>query len=492
MAALFSSAHGQQPPYPSESVIAQLGEVAITLGDVDAMASQLPDEVRAGVFDSPKRIGETLETMLVRRAMVAPLLDNPPPYLDLQSIEAAARHKTLVTQALSNAIKTQSLPDFTAQALAYYENNPAEFVQPASVSVRHILIDKKSRSTTDAYQRANDVRSQLISGGLSFDQAVEQYSDDPARNQNKGRYRRVLPGAMVPEFEAASFALEKVGDISSPVRTKFGYHLILLEDKHAATVQPKESAVPNLSASYFQEHLRTRKMTFLKSLGDDPEGRLLQLAMEQGVQDLPDFEVHLRLELEEAVLRAYKEHYLKTQTTGNFDALAKEYYLAHKKEFMRPAAATAVQIEVPKSDNPYADLADIQLLQSLAQTNLGAQVVLALTPPNTRAEQVVYIDGERETARGAKIAFSIKQSGDCADRRDLTNSYLIICLIQKHPEAPKSFVEIRRPLVARLRAKQETKMWTLHINEFHQLPFQADEPIVASLRTRYVSGNHAG
>ncbi|MEM1091525.1 MAG: peptidylprolyl isomerase [Pseudomonadota bacterium] len=489
---LVHAAHAQQSQYAPDTVIAQLGDASLTLRDVDAMASQLPIEVRAGVFDNPKRIGESLETMLVRRAMVTPVLADPPPYLDLESIDQQVRRKTLINHALNNALAKQPTPDFRGRAEAQYDANPEQFKLPATVSVRHVLIGTEGRSPATAFSLASRLRDELVAGTLSFDDAVANHSDDPARNQNKGRYPRMGPGQMVRPFEAAAFSLGEPGDISEPVRSQYGYHVILLEDKHPPEQQPRESAVQLLSSRFFQEHMRTRKGRYLRSLGPDAEQKLLTRAQEGQLDQSKDFLPRFQLALEEAVLRAYKANYLAEKLVGDYEALAREYYLTHKDEFQRPAEISAVQIELTKSDDEIADLATLTHTRRLAESVLGSQFVLAFTPPTVTAQQVVYLEGDSQTARATRRAAALKQPGQCAETLEVSSRYLMICLLRKHPVLPQSFAEVQGSLVARLKGKKESQLWTLHINEFHQLPFQADPQVVASLRTRYATGPYAG
>lgn len=493
LALLFVSAvaTAQDRTYAPTTPIATLGDATLTLQDIDAMALQLPEDVRAGVFDSPKRIGNTLETMLVRRAMVSPVLAAPPAYLDLERLTAEARRQILITLALKNAINAIPTPDFAAQARDYYQAHPDEFVTPATVSVRHVLIGSNGRSPADAFRLANKVHQQLVTGELSFDQAVEKFSEDPARAQNSGRYSKITPGMMVPAFEAASYSLSSIGEISKPVRTQYGYHIIVLEEQHPPEPQSESASVAALEAGYFQEFLRTRKPKFIASLGGDPEQRLMDLAVSQRVADSPEFDIGVQLTLEEAVLGVYKQHYLEKNVPGDFDAVAKEYYLTHRDEFQRPAAVTAVQVEIPKTDHPDLDNADLHWLREIAKTPVGAQILIALTPESAFAQQVTYIEGVAETGRATRIAMSLKAPGDCSETTPLANSYFFICLIRKHPVLHRSFVETRKPLIARFRSQQEGKVWNLHVNEFHQLPFFADELVVASLRTRYAQTDNA-
>jgi len=102
----------------------------------------------------------------------------------------------------------------------YYNSNKNSFISGETVTASHILVE--------TLEKANDILKE-INDGLSFADAAQKYSSCPSKNSggNLGKFGK---GQMVPEFEDAVFAM-KVGDISSPVETQFGHHLIQLNEK---------------------------------------------------------------------------------------------------------------------------------------------------------------------------------------------------------------------------------------------------------------------
>ncbi|RME73865.1 MAG: parvulin peptidyl-prolyl isomerase, partial [Planctomycetota bacterium] len=97
---------------------------------------------------------------------------------------------------------------------------------------KHILVQFKgaARSRTDrseqqALARAREVLEKLRAGG-DFAALAREYSDDPSAAQNGGDLGAFSRSQMVPEFAEAAFRL-KVGEISEPVKSPFGYHIIL-------------------------------------------------------------------------------------------------------------------------------------------------------------------------------------------------------------------------------------------------------------------------
>ncbi len=123
----------------------------------------------------------------------------------------------------------------------YYESHKAEYVEQEAREVRHILVspfrnlaDGTVSSTAGegeweaARTEAEKVRNE-IRNGADFITQVEQYSDDDATNENGGKLGAIIRGQMVPAFDEAVFSLQK-GDLSEPVKTRYGYHIIQVTD----------------------------------------------------------------------------------------------------------------------------------------------------------------------------------------------------------------------------------------------------------------------
>src|SRR5690606_20543195 len=93
-----------------------------------------------------------------------------------------------------------------------------------------LLATPKARgeaAEAQAQKRADSIVA-AIRNGASFESMVTKYSEDRLTIQKGGVLPAFGAGRMVPEFENAAFNLKKVGDVSAPVKTEFGYHIIKL------------------------------------------------------------------------------------------------------------------------------------------------------------------------------------------------------------------------------------------------------------------------
>lgn len=127
------------------------------------------------------------------------------------------------TLALKTLLKSD-LKVTDEEIAKYYEENKENFGQKEQVDASHILVETEDK--------AKEVRKKLVDGEDRIAIAKE-YSIDPGSKDNGGDLGFFDRGKMVPEFEEAAFSM-KVGEISQPVKTENGYHIIIVNDKKEA------------------------------------------------------------------------------------------------------------------------------------------------------------------------------------------------------------------------------------------------------------------
>ena len=113
----------------------------------------------------------------------------------------------------------------------YYEGNSEMFKGVETVSAKHILVD--------TLEQMQEIKME-IANGMSFEEAAQKYSKCPSAAQG-GSLGSFSRGRMVPEFEKVAFELQ-VGEISEPVQTQFGYHLIQVEEKNSESMKSLEES----------------------------------------------------------------------------------------------------------------------------------------------------------------------------------------------------------------------------------------------------------
>ncbi|WP_073123900.1 peptidylprolyl isomerase [Reichenbachiella agariperforans] len=120
-------------------------------------------------------------------------------------------------------IKTQ----FGYHLLEVIDKRPAR----GQVKVAHIMIRHQQDSASDKAERKIDSIYENLKEGKDWNEQCKMYSEDKSSVNNNGEMRWFGTGALVPEFEDAAFALQNPGDMSEPVETRFGWHIIMLLEK---------------------------------------------------------------------------------------------------------------------------------------------------------------------------------------------------------------------------------------------------------------------
>jgi len=111
----------------------------------------------------------------------------------------------------------------------YYKENIDRFRSNEERKSSHILISFDDEVIDDAaLEQINNIQER-VKAGESFEALAQEFSDDGGSAANGGDLGWAEPGLFVPEFDQVLFALE-IGDISDPVKTQFGYHIIRLDD----------------------------------------------------------------------------------------------------------------------------------------------------------------------------------------------------------------------------------------------------------------------
>lgn len=210
-------------------VLAEWNNGRLTREDMEIYLSGLSLNDKASFLLNRQRASEALQDQLLRSAIMADadleliLADDT---VQMQ-LEKASR-RILFEAYRDHFVEQRLLDDYEPLAKERYLLNEKAYVEPETRTVTHVLINTADRSDTEARQLADQLYQQIQSGEMTLEAAVEQYSDDPSAPSNQGQLP-VAPGKTVPPFEQAVYALKEVGELSAPVQTGYGYHLIRLD-----------------------------------------------------------------------------------------------------------------------------------------------------------------------------------------------------------------------------------------------------------------------
>ena len=226
----------------------------ITEKDLNTIISRYPQEKR-GELQNENKKKELLEQLisfeLMNKFGKEIELDKTQEYKD--AIENISK-EVITSMAINKVLGDITVTD--EEVKKYYEDNKETFGQPATVSAKHILAE-----TEEEIKKAKE---EIVSGKLSFADAAMKYSMCPS-NQQGGSLGEFSKGMMVPEFEEAAFAAE-IGALSDPVKTQFGYHLIVVDAKNEASVKSFDEVKESVLKELLQENQHKKYDQILKEL----------------------------------------------------------------------------------------------------------------------------------------------------------------------------------------------------------------------------------
>ena len=217
----------------SDPIVVAAGDVMIRQSEFENALKTLPAEYQQYATGAGKRqfADDYLRMKLLASQGMKAGLDKDPEVVRQLGL---MRENLVANAQLQKIEKSIAVTDDDLKKL--YEAKKGEYEQ---VTAKHILIafkgspaaqsGKPEITEEQAKAKAEDLRKQIVAGA-SFEELAKKESDDTGSGANGGELGDFNRGQMVPEFEQAAFAA-KEGEITAPVRTQYGYHIIKVEKK---------------------------------------------------------------------------------------------------------------------------------------------------------------------------------------------------------------------------------------------------------------------
>ncbi|MBS3754737.1 MAG: peptidylprolyl isomerase [Desulfobacterales bacterium] len=170
--------------------------------------------------------------------------------------------RALIDQEVASKV---SVTDADVQS--YYKENKQEFEVPEKVHARHILIeagpDASGKEKARAEEKIREVQEKL-EAGAEFSELARQHSEGPS-SEKGGDLGSFSRGQMVENFDKAAFALAP-GEVSDIVETRFGYHLIKVEDKTPSSMESLDEVKASIREKLQREKVMQELEPYIESL----------------------------------------------------------------------------------------------------------------------------------------------------------------------------------------------------------------------------------
>jgi len=221
------------PSAPPDKVVITVGDQKITAAQFDQIVAGLAPQYQAAVRGSGRKqfADQLARVLLLAQEGKRRKLDDSPSYQTQILFQNANILAGITYDQLGKDAKIDE-----AEVRKYYDEHKKEFDQ---VRARHILVrmsgsplpvkpGQKDLTEAEALAKAQELRKRIIEGHEEFEAVARVESDDNTSGANGGDLGFFHHNQMVPPFDEAAFAM-KPSDISEPVKTQFGYHIIKVE-----------------------------------------------------------------------------------------------------------------------------------------------------------------------------------------------------------------------------------------------------------------------
>lgn len=196
--------------------------------------------------------------------------------LQKQGIESLDQYKEVFLQRnqdklLINELRKQVTSDVTVSEESieeYYNNNKKQFQVDRQIEASQILIKTNNKEESAAKEKINSIKEK-INNGENFADMAKEHSEGPYSDKG-GSLGFITKGQISEEFDKVAFNLSK-GEVSSPVKTKYGYHLIKVHDKKEAGVRPLNEVKDSIRQQLANEKKNTEWNEFVSKLRENAD-----------------------------------------------------------------------------------------------------------------------------------------------------------------------------------------------------------------------------
>lgn len=236
----------KKPEQKTGAYVAKVGNTIITEADVEKELKSLPTQIQK-VFEGKEGMEKFVDELVKKEVLYQEAqkrgLENDGEYKrKLEEFKKLTLISLLLEKEIEDKVKIGD-----KEARAYYDSHKEEFMTNNQIRASHILVKTE--------EEAKGILGELKKGA-DFAKLAKSKSIDTGSANNGGDLGYFSRGQMVPEFERVAFEL-KVGEISSPVKTQYGYHIIKVTEKKAGKTiefdKIKELVIQRLTAEKQKE-----------------------------------------------------------------------------------------------------------------------------------------------------------------------------------------------------------------------------------------------
>jgi peptidyl-prolyl cis-trans isomerase C len=249
-----------------KDILAKIGNKTITTADLNRVIGYYDQEQQKMIEKNPQ-IKENILLQMVRSTVIAQLAKKKgfDKKAEIRNQEEMIINNFLATVYLQKEV-VEKVTINEDKARSYYKDHTDVFKTPEMIRVKHILIKTEASAPEEEKKKAKAKAEEALKrlkGGEDFSKLASEVSDDSGTKDKGGDLDFFPRGTMIPAFEEVAFSL-KPGETSGVVETEYGYHIIKMEEKKEALLEPFEKIKDKVKEEALQEMRKAAVSEFIE------------------------------------------------------------------------------------------------------------------------------------------------------------------------------------------------------------------------------------
>ncbi len=267
----------------AQDIVGKMGSVELHASEIKPIIEAQPPEARRQLAADPAQLERMVKNELVRKAVLAEAKqkgwDKRPELLPLME---RARDQVIVGAYVSNVARPAEGYPSEEELKQFYEANKAQLQAPAQYQIAQIFLPApegtdKARAD-EAARKINDLGARLAKSAGDFARLAKENSAHKESAEKGGEIGWIGEDQMVAEIRRAVVKMNK-GNISPPVKSAAGWHLIKLMDKRPPALRPLAEVRGNLVAAMRQRKMQEGERVYLEALSTKARPTINQIEL---------------------------------------------------------------------------------------------------------------------------------------------------------------------------------------------------------------------
>ncbi len=261
----------------ADPVLVRRGDTVITKSDYEAELQSIPKQDRSDFAANTRRNRELIERLLVTRELAAQAKERKLDQDAMVKRRLILEEDKLLAAVLLAQVEEVAAQEFAAQSAKFeraareqYLVSKASYATPETLMLTQVFFSAEKDGFEGAKKRADEAYAKIRSGTDIGDLAAT-VSDDTSHRDARGRVGPLARTDMYPQVAEVAFALKKQGDISEPIKSRAGWHIVRLDARNAGVQKSFDEVKGDIMKQLRDQHIVEAKNELMRGIATKNE-----------------------------------------------------------------------------------------------------------------------------------------------------------------------------------------------------------------------------